>query len=138
MPLSSGHRARRGPGRRRRERPRSGAVGAEVPYGRSPSFHFLIRGPRPRAVIGAGGQVVIVCRGACVCVCVCALCALQGWEERKGGECGGEGEAGGPNFGSGEHLTAAGGGEGGSGRRGGGGGRGGASPSPEKRQREKN
>uniref|UniRef100_A0A8C8ANH8 Homeobox A4 n=1 Tax=Otus sunia TaxID=257818 RepID=A0A8C8ANH8_9STRI len=37
--------------------PRGGYAGAELPRGRSPSFHFLIRGPRPRAVIGAGGQV---------------------------------------------------------------------------------
>lgn len=102
MPLSSGHRARRGPGRRRRERPRSGAVGAEVPYGRSPSFHFLIRGPRPRAVIGAGGQVVMVCRGACVCVCVCARCARS-----RGGKRGREGSAAGRGKPEAQTLAAA-------------------------------
>lgn len=60
-----------------RRRPREGSAGAELPCGRSSLFHFLIRGPRPRAVIGAGGQVVAGRRGVRVCVCagVC-LCVL--------------------------------------------------------------
>lgn len=68
------------PGIRRpwgRRGPRQGSAGAELPCGRSSLFHFLIRGPRPRAVIGAGGQVVAGRRGVRVCVCagVC-LCVL--------------------------------------------------------------
>lgn len=143
-PLEGSH----SPGRRLvgsgpRSGPCHGSAGAEQPRGRSSSFHFLIRGPRPRAVIGAGGQVVMGWRGMRVCVCagVCCVCCRRsrggkrGREGSAAGKGGGGGGAGGPNFGSGEHLTAAGGGEGG---RGGRGERGGASPSPEKRQREKN